>query len=445
MVMERKAGAAFYISAAILLLVYVVIALDILHRTLAAMMGAVAMLFISYTAGTFYPDFFIISFADAVAKVDFNVVFLLLGMMIIVGVMKETGVFEWLAYKSFHLSGGNVFRLATILIVVTAVVSAFLDNVTAMLLLVPVTIDIAIVLRINPVALLMPEVLASNIGGTATLIGDPPNMMIGSYAGLTWNDFMFNLAPVAAIILVIHILMMHFVYRKEYRGARVADVESFEKDLRAECGIRDYRLLAYSLTILAGVIFLFFFHGVLHMEPCIAALGGAALLLLVSRGNIARHLEKDVEWPTLIFFIMLFIIIGACEETGLIQIIAEWALKLSRGNLIAGVLLVLVVSALASAVVDNIPYTATMLPLVAYLSQNTPGAEGSNVLWWALSLGACLGGNATVVGASANVVTSGLSEKQGHPISFLYFMKIGVPVTVMSVIVCAIWLYVVEL
>ncbi len=443
--LERKAGAAFYISASILLLVYVAIALDLLHRTLAAMMGAVAMLFISYTAGSLYPEYFIISFASAVSKVDFNVVFLLLGMMIIVGVMKQTGVFEWLAFKSFHLSGGNVFRLAAILIVVTAILSAFLNSVTTMLLLVPVTIGLAVALKINPVVFLMPEVLASNIGGTATLVGDPPNMMIGSYAGLTWNDFMSNLTPVIAIILVVHVLMMCYLYREEYGAARVTDVESLEKKLRAECGIKDRRLLMFCLAILGGVIFLFFIHGKLGMEPCIAALGGAVVLLVVSRENIVTHLEEDVEWPTLVFFIMLFIIIGACEETGLIQIAADMVLTLSQGNLLVGVALVLLVSAVISAVVDNIPYTATLLPVVAYLSQNTPDIHGSGVLWWALSLGACLGGNATLVGASANVVTVGLSEKQGYPISFVYFMKIGIPVTIMSVAVSAIWLYLVEL
>jgi len=438
-VMPREAGAAFYLSAAILAVVYILIGFEIIHRTLAAMLGAMLMLFITYTAGTFYPEFFIISFHDAMSVVDYNVIFLLMGMMIIVGIMKETGVFQWLAYKSYQYSGGSVFRLAVILIIVTATSSAFLDNVTTMLLLTPVTVEIALVLRLNPISLLMPLVLASNIGGTATLIGDPPNIMIGSYAGLTFNDFVTNLAVVIGIILVFHIIMTKFMFGKEYAAAKVEDFKALSERLREEYRITDRKLLTYSIGLLLVVVVFFIIHGVLHMEPSIAALSGAAVLLLVSRIDIVHPLEKDVEWPTLVFFIMLFIIVGACEETGLIQLIADWVQSLSGGNLLVGVLLVLWVSAVMSALIDNIPFTATMLPVVAFLSETTPGAE-TNILWWALALGACLGGNGTLIGASANVVTAGLSEKAGYPIKFVYFMKIGLPVTIMSLIVATIWL-----
>jgi Na+/H+ antiporter NhaD/arsenite permease-like protein len=438
-VLPREAGPAFYISAVILVFVYILIGFELVHRTLAAMLGAMLMLFISYTAGTFYPEFFIISFENAMDIVDYNVIFLLMGMMIIVGIMKETGVFQWFAYKAYQHSGGSVWRLAVILMVVTAVSSAFLDNVTTMLLLTPVTVEIALVLGLNPISLLMPLVLASNIGGTATLIGDPPNIMIGSFAGLTFNDFVMNLSVVIGIILVFHIIMMKFIYGKEYAAVKVDDVEALTQKLREEYRITDAKLLKYSLALLGVVIIFFIIHGVLHMEPSIAALSGAAVLLLISRVDIVQVLEKDVEWSTLIFFIMLFIIVGACQETGLIQIIADWVQRLSGGDLVTGILLVLWVSAIMSSLIDNIPFTATMLPVVAFLSETTPGAE-TNILWWALALGACLGGNGTLIGASANVVTAGLVEKAGYPLKFVQFMKIGIPVTLMSLVISSIWL-----
>lgn len=442
-VMLREAGPAFYISALVLVFVYILIGFEIIHRTLAAILGAMLMLFITYTVGTFFPEYFIISFDDAMDVVDYNVIFLLMGMMIIVGIMKETGVFQWLAYKSYEYSGGKVWNLVLILIVVTAVSSAFLDNVTTMLLLTPVTVEIALLLGLNPVSLLLPLVLASNIGGTATLIGDPPNIMIGSYAGLTFNDFFLNLTLVICIILLLHIIMMKFIYGKEYSMAKVDNVQALTDKLREEYKITDAKLLKHSLVLVLVVIIFFIAHGALHMEPSIAAMTGAAVLLLISRIDIVRLLENDVEWPTLIFFMMLFIIVGACEETGLIQIIADWVQRLSGGSLITGILLVLWVSAFMSALIDNIPFTATMLPVVAFLTETTPGAE-TNILWWALALGACLGGNGTLIGASANVVTAGLSEKAGYPVRFMQFMKIGMPVMVMSLIVSTLWLVFVE-
>ncbi len=438
--LKHTAGPAFYVASGILLFVYALIIFEWVHRTLAALLGAVMMLLVSYTVGTFNPDYSILSFEDAIHAVDFNVIFLLLGMMIIVGIMRETGVFEWLAYQSFRASKGSAFRLAAILIAVTALASAFLDNVTTMLLMTPVTIDIALVLGISPVALLMPEIMASNIGGTATLIGDPPNIMIGSYAGLTFNDFLVDLTPPIVVMTALLVFMMQRAYRHEYLTAKVADFTALECRLKKECAIRDFRLLLISLSILAVVIFLFFVHGALHMAPSIAALGGAAFLLLAAKENVVKYLEKDVEWSTLVFFIMLFIIIGGCERAGLIQLIADRVLAVADGSALTALMLVLVVSAVTSAVIDNIPYTATMLPVVGYLTEKLPNLHGSPTLWWALALGACLGGNATIVGASANVVTTGLSEKAGYPVSFIYFLRIGLPVVAMTIAVSAVWL-----
>ncbi|OYT54718.1 MAG: citrate transporter [Candidatus Altiarchaeales archaeon ex4484_2] len=437
-VLTRKAGMAFYISALVLIIIYVLISFEIIHRTNAALLGAASLLFITYTLGTFDGDYFIISFEDAIQAIDFNVIFLLMGMMIIVAIMKRTGVFQWMAYKSYQFAKGDVWRLCIILMIVTAVTSALLDNVTTMILLTPVVVEIALILGMSPLPLLVPLVLASNIGGTATLIGDPPNIMIGSYAHLTFNEFIINLAPIVALSIVALIIMMRFQYKKEYMKVKVDDVDGLLERLRGEYRITDKTLLKYSLAILGFVILLFVVHGILHMEPSIAALTGASVLLLLSRADIVDMLE-EVEWPTLIFFMMLFIIVGATVETGLIGMLADLVSDLAGGSLVLAIILILWVSAIASAVVDNIPFTATMLPIVAYLTQTLPGAE-SMVLWWALALGACFGGNGTLIGASANVVTAGISERAGHPIRFIDFLKVGAPVMFVSVFIATIYL-----
>lgn len=433
--MERQVIPAFWIAALVLLLVYVIIALEWMHRTLAALLGAAFILFISYTAGTFNKNFFIMSFEDAVRAIDMNVIFLLMGMMIIVGVLKKTGLFQWLAYKSYAMARGNIFILSFVLQVVTAVTSAFLDNVTTMLLLIPVTIEIAVTLKINPITLLIPEVFASNVGGTATLIGDPPNILIGSYAKITFGAFVTNLALVCAACLIISGVYFLYWYKKGYLEADVKDVNRTIEYLREEYRITDRKLTVMGLGVLAFTIFLFIIHGVLHMEPSIAALVGAMVLLTISRVDIVEMLEHEVEWPTLIFFMALFMVIAGAEETGLIQMIAEWVRDVSGGNLTVAIIMVLWVSAIASAFIDNIPFTATMLPIIAFLNGTIPGA-GSGVLWWSLSLGACLGGNGTMIGASANVVTVGLMEKAGYHLSFLGYMRACWWPMIITVIIC---------
>jgi Na+/H+ antiporter NhaD/arsenite permease-like protein len=420
--LKRQITPAFWIAAAVLLLVYVLIASEVMHRTLAAFLGASFLLFFSYTAGTFDKSYYILSFLDAMHAIDLNVIFLLMGMMIIVGVLKKTGLFQWMAYKSYALARGNIFVLSMILQIVTAVTSAFLDNVTTMLLLIPVTIEIAVTLKINPLTLLIPEVFASNVGGTATLIGDPPNILIGSYAGLAFDQFVKNLALVCTVCLAISSFWYLWWYKKGYLAAEVKDVDRTIAYLKEEYRITNKKLTVMGLGTLAFVIFLFIIHGVLHMEPSVAALSGAMVLLAISRVDIVEMLEHEVEWPTLVFFMALFMVIAGAEETGLIQVIAEWVRDLSRGNLTVAIILVLWVSAIASAFIDNIPFTATMLPIIAFLNVTIPGAE-SGVLWWSLALGACLGGNGTMIGASANVVTVGMLEKAGYHISFLGYMR----------------------
>lgn len=442
--MKRAVTPAFWIATAILVAVYILIAFEIMHRTLAALLGAALLLTVTYTAGTFNPDYIILTFEDAMQAIDMNVIFLLMAMMIIVGVLKKTGVFQWMAYKSYQLAKGNVFVLAGILMVVTAVASAFLDNVTTMLLMIPVTIQIALTLKINPITLMMPEVFASNVGGTATLIGDPPNIMIGSYAKLTFLDFVINLSLVNAIGLVITVIYFIYWYRKDYLTAQVGDVQEMINQLREEYKITDGKLLLKGGIILGLTIFLFIIHGVLHMEPSIAALLGAALLMVISKIDIVEMLEHEIEWPTLVFFIMLFIVVAGAEETGLIQVIADWVKDMSKGSLVAAVLMILWVSAIASAIIDNIPFTATMLPIVAYLNTAIPGAE-SGILWWSLALGACLGGNGTMIGASANVVTVGMAERAGYPISFMEYIKIAFIPMVITIILSSFWLLLVEM
>jgi Na+/H+ antiporter NhaD/arsenite permease-like protein len=420
--LKRQITPAFWIASLVLLVVYILIASELMHRTLAAFLGAALILFITYTAGTFDKNYFILSFEDSMQAIDLNVIFLLMGMMIIVGVLKKTGLFQWMAYKSYALARGNIFILSFILQIVTAVCSAFLDNVTTMLLMIPVTIEIAVTLKINPLTLLIPEVFASNVGGAATLIGDPPNILIGSYAKLTFAQFAINLALVCTVCLFLTSLWYLWWYKKGYLAAEVKDVDRTIAYLKQEYKITNKKLTVMGLGVLAFVIFLFIVHGVLHMEPSVAALIGAMVLLAISRVDIVEMLEHEVEWPTLVFFIALFMVIAGAEETGLIQIIAEWVKDLSGGNLTTAIILVLWVSAIASAFIDNIPFTATMLPIIAFLNQTIPGAE-SGVLWWSLALGACLGGNGTMIGASANVVTVGLMEKAGYHISFLAYMK----------------------
>lgn len=440
---QRHLGPAFWIATAVFLLAYALISFELLHRTVAAMIGAATMLILTYTLGTLNPEFHIISFERAIQAIDMNVIFLLMGMMIIIGVLKHTGVFQWCAYMSYKIARGNVMILAVISCFFIAITSAFLDNVTTMLLYTPVLIEIAIALKINPLSLLIPGIMASNVGGTATLIGDPPNIMIGSYTGLTFMQFVYALTPVVLISMIALVIYNKFFYSKEYKKGKVDDINAFINYLREEYKITDKTLLGYGLFIMALVVSFFATHGYWHMEVSIPALFGGGLLftyaVVTKKVKMLELIEKDIEWTTLLFFIFLFIIVGAVEEAGLLAVIADWVHNLSAGNLTVAICLILWVSAIMSAFVDNIPFTATMLPIVAYLSKVIPGAE-SNVLWWALALGACFGGNGTMIGASANVVTIGIAEAAGHKISFFGFMKYAFLFMIISVAICNVWL-----
>jgi Na+/H+ antiporter NhaD/arsenite permease-like protein len=434
--LERRVTPAFWLATGILLGVYLLIMLEWLHRALAALLGAASMLFLSYTLGQYSSDFFIISFEEAVAAIDMNVILLLLGMMLLVGVTKKTGLFQWLAYQSFVWARGRVVVLVLILMGVTAVISAFLDNVTTMLLLLPVSLELAKVLQMQPMALLIPEVFASNVGGTATLIGDPPNILIGSYANLTFVDFLRHLTPVVFLCLTVSCVYFLWYYRRDYARASTVASATIAEEFRERSRLPDRRLLRLCLCFLGLTVLLFICQGILGMEPAIAALMGATLLLAVSRVNIATLLAEDIEWPTLIFFMALFMVMAGAEATGLLQLIAQEIRELSQGNLLLAIMLVLWFSALLSAFLDTIPLTLTMLPVISYLHTTLPGAE-SEVLWWALALGACLGGNGTLIGALANVVTVGMAARAGYAISFRDYALACFPPMLLTVGICA--------
>ncbi len=440
--LPRTLGPAFWISTLVFLIAYALISFELLHRTVAAMLGAALMLAISYTFGTLNFELRIFTFEYAIHSIDMNVIFLLLGMMVIVGIFKRTGVFQWCAYMSYRLAKGNVFLLSLYLMTFTAVTSAFLDNVTTMLLITGVAIEICLSLRINPLTMLIPMILASNIGGTATLIGDPPNIMIGSYAGLTFTNFVVALIWVCILSIIALAIFTKFVWGKEYAKAKVEDIPAHIEELRQRYQITDKGLLTWGLLVLGFVIFLFLSHGFWHMEVSIAALLGASVFLVIAlvtkKVDLLELIEKDIEWPTLMFFIFLFIVVGAVESAGLLSLIADWILHLSGGSFVVACSLILWVAAIMSAFVDNIPFTATMLPIVAYLSAAIPGSE--NTLWWALALGACFGGNGTMIGASANVVTIGIAESRGYKITFFGFFKTAFPYMIISVLIAHAWL-----
>lgn len=442
-VLERHLAPSFYIGTAIFVIIYALIAFEVLHRTVAALLGSAIMLLVTYTLGVLNPEYSILSFERAIESIDINVIFLLMGMMIIIGVLKHTGVFQWCAYMSYKIARGNIFILNAISCLFIAFTSAFLDNVTTMLLYTPVLIEIAVALKISPFALLLPGIMASNVGGTATLIGDPPNIMIGSYTGLSFIEFVKNLTLVCFVSTIFLFLYNQFFYGKEYKRAKIDDVDYFINYLRERFKITDAKLLGYGLFILCLVVSFFLTHHYWHMEVSIPALFGASLLftygVLTKKVNLNELIEKDIEWSTLLFFMFLFILVGGVEEIGLLSLIADWVYHLSKGNLLIAITLILWVSAIMSAFVDNIPFTATMLPIVAYLSKVLPGAE-SNVLWWALAFGACFGGNGTMIGASANVVTVGILERAGYKITFLNFMKYAFIYMVITVIFAQLWL-----
>jgi Na+/H+ antiporter NhaD/arsenite permease-like protein len=401
---------------------YVLIATEKIHRVAAALGGASIMLVIGATNAEH-------AFFSEESGIDWNVIFLLLGMMLIVAVLKRTGVFEFLAIWAAKRAKGRPFRVMVLLVVVTAAASAVLDNVTTVLLIAPVTFLVCERLAVPVAPFLIAEVLASNIGGASTLVGDPPNIIIASRAGLSYNDFLLHVAPFIVIVMVVFLALCRWMFRFAF----VYDPDKAEQvaALRERDAIRDSRLLIISLAVLSAVTVVFMLHAVLPIEPSVVAVVGGLLLLALSRLNV-ESVARDVEWPTLVFFVGLFILVGSLVTTGVIEEVSLAAVEATQGRLFIASMVLLWGSAFLSAIVDNIPYVATMSPVVADMVQ-AQGGDQSQVLWWALTLGADLGGNATAVGASANVVMLGMAERAGKKITFWQFTKYGLMTTVVTV------------
>lgn len=420
------------VAVVVFVVAYALIASDRVNKTLVALTGAgvVVVLGVVESADAFYSQ---------ETGIDWDVIFLLFGMMIIVGVLRQTGVFEYIAIWSVKQAKGSPLRIMILLVLITAFASALLDNVTTVLLIAPVTLLVCDRLSINPVPFLIAEVFASNIGGTATLVGDPPNIIIASRAGLTFNDFLVHMTPIVLLVIAVFIVMMPWLFRGSFRvdPGRVADIMSLEE----REAIRDRRLLVKCGVVLVLVFAAFIAHPVLHIEPSVVALVGAGVLILISRMDRSDYLGS-VEWETLLFFGGLFVMVGALVKTGVVDAIAQSAIDATGGDALLTVMLILGVSAPVSGVIDNIPYVATMTPIVAELAAGITDGTDPNVLWWALALGADFGGNLTAVGASANVVMLGIARRAGNPISFWEFTRKGFVVTVMSTALSALYLWV---
>ncbi len=413
------------VAVAVFVVVMITIMTEKLHRSLAAITGAMIVLALH-----------VMPFDAAMEHIDFNTLGVLLGMMLFVSVVKLSGVFEFLAIKCARLAKGDPWKIMLLFVLLTAVLSAFLDNVTTVLLIGPMTLTVCKLLDVNPIPFFMTEILASNIGGTATLIGDPPNIMIGSAAGYSFFDFILYDAPAVAIILVAILGVFYALYGRKMNVDDEHKARIMELDEHAQ--IKNRRLLKQSVVMTALVVVGFMAHGALGLESCIIALGAAGIIMLISGESIEEALS-NVEWTTLSFFAGLFVIVGALAETGVIGMLANGLIDATGGNVFITMLVLLIGSAVISSFLDNIPFVATMIPIL--LAMESTGMDVTP-LWWAVSLGACLGGNGTLIGASANVVLSDISKKNGHEITFVQFLKTGFPIMLLTVVIAGLYLVV---
>ena len=422
-----------WIAAAIFIASYIAIATEKIDRTIVALLGAALMLILG-----------LIDQTNAFRHIDLNVIFLLAGMMIIVNIVKRCGLFEWLALSTAKLTGGKPVFLLVTLSLVTAIVSAFLDNVTTMMLIGPMTLLVADALRIDPVPLLISETMASNIGGTATLIGDPPNLLVGSAANLSFLDFLTNMAPLILIILVIFILMGTGLFGKSLR--RTPPNVSALASLQPRKAIRDKFLLWKSLVVLPVVFVAFVLHGMLDVKPATVALGGAALILLLSQLPPKKQkidpietLLAEIDWPTLFFFIGMFIMIAGLEATGVIKVLLDLLVALTGSNLLFASMVIMWGAAILTMVTSAVPFVLAMIPVIHGLAAQ--GIEPIEPLWWSLALGACLGANGTMIGSAANMVVAGISSRSGHKITFGMFTKKGLPIAVVSLVLASLYVW----
>ena len=411
------------IAIVIFLVTMAAIMTEKLHRTVAAVAGALLLILTG-----------VLSVESGFSYVDLNTLGVLIGMMLFVAVVKNSGIFEYIAIKAAKIAKGRPWPLMVLFALITAVLSAFLDNVTTVRLIGPMTLAITSMLRINPIPFFMTQIMASNIGGTATLIGDPPNIMIGSAAGLSFTDFITNTGVAVLFVLAATIVCFYFIYGRKLH----VEPEAMDSILQLDenKAIKDRSLLIKSVVMILLVVFGFVFHAQLHLESCTIALTAAAVMLLIGRQDV-EEIVAGVEWTTILFFTGLFIVVGGLQETGVIQILANGLMDLTEGHMTLTILLILWVSAIVSSFLDNIPFVATLIPLI--LTMQSSGVDVTP-LWWAVSLGACLGGNGTLIGASANVVLSGISNRHGFPITFASYFKVGFPLMLVSVAISTVFL-----
>lgn len=411
------------IAIVIFLVTMAAIMTEKLHRTVAAVAGALLLILTG-----------VLSVESGFSYVDLNTLGVLIGMMLFVAVVKNSGIFEYITIKAAKIAKGRPWPLMVLFALITAVLSAFLDNVTTVLLIGPMTLAITSMLRINPIPFFMTQIMASNIGGTATLIGDPPNIMIGSAAGLSFTDFITNTGVAVLFVLAATIVCFYFIYGRKLH----VEPEAMDSILQLDenKAIKDRSLLIKSVVMILLVVFGFVFHSQLHLESCTIALTAAAVMLLIGRQDV-EEIVAGVEWTTILFFTGLFIVVGGLQETGVIQILANGLMDLTEGHMTLTILLILWVSAIVSSFLDNIPFVATLIPLI--LTMQSSGVDVTP-LWWAVSLGACLGGNGTLIGASANVVLSGISNRHGFPITFASYFKVGFPLMLVSVAISTVFL-----
>ena len=435
---EETHGPSSVISIGVFLFVFAAISLRWMHETAAALLGAVAVWLVHYIGSAFFPSLSIIGFEESMAHVDWNVIFLILGMMIIMALLSETGVFGWLAFRVFRLAGGNVWLLGMVLVLFTGVVSAFLNDVTAILLLVPLSIQLTQTVGVPPLAYVIPEVLASNIGGAATIIGDPPSTIVGSHLRLGFVEYMVNMAPIAILCMIALLAMTTLLYWREFFGTKKRLSPAMVAQLESGAKITDMPLLRKTGLVALLTLILFFTGDWFNLPPSVIALAGAAVLIAWVRPDMRRML-RQVDWTTLVFFIGIFVVVGGLEATGVITWVAGIISELAGDNLTLAAVLMIWVPGIASGVVANIPFTVAALPIADFLTATIPGAEGG-ILYWALILGADLGGNATYLGSAPNMVAVGLLAAAGYRLTFARFVRDGLPVMVVTLVMATIWL-----
>jgi Na+/H+ antiporter NhaD/arsenite permease-like protein len=433
----RQVGASFWLATLVFVGMLAGIALLDLHNTLIALAAAMLIFAISYLGDPISETFFIFTFDTALEYVDWNVVFLVMGMMMFIAVVERTGIFQWLAFAAYRLSGGRTWLLLAILMLIAGVASAFLDNVTTMLLMTPISVQIAVTLGLNPLSLLIPAVMASNVVGVSTLVGTPTNILIGSFADISFNDFLTNLTPGVLLAFLGLVIYSLIIYRRDL-GQTDAQSPQLLARLAERAQIEEPGNLRKAAWVGGGMLLLFLFGEQIHLTPAVTAMMGATALLLWIRPDVEEMIDA-VDWTTLVFFMALFIVVGAIQEVGVISMLAAQIGRFVGDSLLLAMLAVIWLSALFSTVVANIPFTAAMLPVVGFLTATVPGAQ-SKALFYCLSVGSAMGGNGSLIGASANLVTAGIAERAGYPITYGHFLRKGVPALLVTVALATIWL-----